>query len=779
MNITKHRGKVLKQVFSLPGSIDRSGSAIVAITPPANDATSNVHRSSLTDINGVLLHYEDLVSVLGYFSEIIGDYAAEKGLCILIDGRRMPPKALKNVLRAAQQAFYHRIRMAIIVQPEKFLHQQKINLDLILEGYEFRTVLVSLHKLSKYIDISQLPENFGGTFAYDAEQWCDEREKIEGMMTELNNLQQDLIQSNGRLQISPDDATILAGKRLMTDLKKSDNVHHSVAAKSLKSKIDEIEHLASLPQKEAELSKINAENEERCRMLEEHAEGVNRLLDWIEGPGEKWLLTLHEIGENKDEARQLVKEHQQLALKSKEIVSQADELADLASRLMAAVPAHSITLEKAREQVRGLARQYANRVERQTGMARQSEEFHTKMSELTRKTDVLLESLCTDLMMNDLTAVESEKTNLEEKVSAMEKMYETVTMCGASFIDDLSAEEVNLHGKRVIRDYMAGIVHVREQLAAARERRKRCLELVDVRRLKLQQFTQLFTCENDAQQAIKWLEELHETLLKDYNQIGTTEEDLRYLREDRLKLEDTARSTYEYGRQLCQVALVLRRSLRMDVKNQIGLNEKLEQTWGRLCRALSENEAKLNVTEAFNTTVVEVNHRVDELGRRVAELRDSQRNPERLCAVERRRLGNDIQELRHIADMLIAQVNANHNAPTEARQAAITSIRRKVDGVDAAHRRMESLFTESSSEPSRSQSLHRLNEPPPPPRTEDVSRSYYHIADNPRRSATLNRGNHLNGNHLSPTSETRSWRAEMAREAHIGSIRLSDTESYL
>ncbi|PIO63255.1 hypothetical protein TELCIR_15153, partial [Teladorsagia circumcincta] len=333
------------------------------------------------------------------------------------------------------------------------------------------------------------------------------------------------------------------------------------------------------------------------------------LLDWIEGPGEKWLLTLHEIGENKDEARQLVKEHQQLALKSKEIVSQADELAELASRLMAAVPAHSITLEKAREQVRALARQYANRVERQTGMARQSEEFHTRVSDLTRKTDVLLESLCTDLMMNDLAAVESEKSNLEEKVSAMEKTYESVTSCASSFIEDLSAEEMNVHGKRV---------------------------------------------------AIKWLEELHETLLKDYNQMGGAEDDLRHLREDRMKLEETARSTYEYGRQLCQVALVLRRSLRMDVKNQIGLNEKLEQTWGRLCRALSENEAKLNVTEAFNTTIVEVNHRIEELGQRVSEVRDSQLNPERICAVERRRLNNDIQELRHIADMLIAQVNANH-----------------------------------------------------------------------------------------------------------------------
>ncbi|VDM58375.1 unnamed protein product [Angiostrongylus costaricensis] len=93
---------------------------------------------------------------------------------------------------------------------------------------------------------------------------------------------------------------------------------------------------------------------------------------------------------------------------------------------------------------------------------------------------------------------------------------------------------------------------------------------------------------------------------------------------------------------------------------QIGLNEKLEQTWGRLCRALSENEAKLNVTEAFNTTIV--NHRIDELGHKVKELRDSRLSPEKICAMERRRLANDIQELRHIADMLIAQVNANHKS---------------------------------------------------------------------------------------------------------------------
>ncbi|VDL86463.1 unnamed protein product [Nippostrongylus brasiliensis] len=140
MNIAKHRAKVLQEVFSLPGSVDRSGSAIVSITPSLADTPSTAHSSSRSDLTGVLFQYEHLVSVLGYFSETIADYSAEKGVCILVDGRRMSPKALKNVLRACQQAFYHRIRLAVIVQPDKFFQQQKINFDLIMEGYEFKVI---------------------------------------------------------------------------------------------------------------------------------------------------------------------------------------------------------------------------------------------------------------------------------------------------------------------------------------------------------------------------------------------------------------------------------------------------------------------------------------------------------------------------------------------------------------------------------------------------------------------------------------------------------------
>lgn len=50
--------------------------------------------------------------------------------------------------------------------------------------------------------------------------------------------------------------------------------------------------------------------------LEDYNEGMHSLMNWILGAGERWLLTLHEIGESYDDAKQLLKEHNQLESKS-------------------------------------------------------------------------------------------------------------------------------------------------------------------------------------------------------------------------------------------------------------------------------------------------------------------------------------------------------------------------------------------------------------------------------------------------------------------------------
>lgn len=55
-------------------------------------------------------------------------------------------------------------------------------------------------------------------------------------------------------------------------------------------------------------------------------------------------------------------------------------------------------------------------------------------------------------------------------------------------------------GMDITPDYAKQIKHVNQQLEDLQERKMRCDELADVRKLKLQQLLQLRTCERDADQ---------------------------------------------------------------------------------------------------------------------------------------------------------------------------------------------------------------------------------------------------------------------------------------
>lgn len=65
--------------------------------------------------------------------------------------------------------------------------------------------------------------------------------------------------------------------------------------------------------------------------------------------------------------------------------------------------------------------------------------------------------------------------------------------------------------------------------------------MTDVRRLKIQQLLQLYTCESDSDQTIKWIDELQETLVKNYDRVGCNDDELDMFKKDAVKLEETAR----------------------------------------------------------------------------------------------------------------------------------------------------------------------------------------------------------------------------------------------
>ena len=61
----------------------------------------------------------------------------------------------------------------------------------------------------------------------------------------------------------------------------------------------------------------------------------------------------------------------------------------------------------------------------------------------------------------------------------------------------------------------------------------------------------------------------------------------------------TLQGTYEYGKQLLQAALVLRRSLRYDMEPNHQRGTRLEQAWSRFSQGTSERANRLTVAAMF------------------------------------------------------------------------------------------------------------------------------------------------------------------------------------
>lgn len=79
----------------------------------------------------------------------------------------------------------------------------------------------------------------------------------------------------------------------------------------------------------------------------------------------------------------------------------------------------------------------------------------------------------------------------------LEKQFEAAVETCSVFCALVKEEKPNLS------EQPEEIAYVSDQLSMLNERRRRCLGLVDIRKLKVQQFIQLLTCEQDANQVSK------------------------------------------------------------------------------------------------------------------------------------------------------------------------------------------------------------------------------------------------------------------------------------
>ena len=73
---------------------------------------------------------------------------------------------------------------------------------------------------------------------------------------------------------------------------------------------------------------------------------------------------------------------------------------------------------------------------------------------------------------------------------------------GQSLLDEMSRPIKDAFGKDISPDYASQIKHITQKLEELQERKMRCDDLAEVRKLKLQQTLQLRICERDVDQVI-------------------------------------------------------------------------------------------------------------------------------------------------------------------------------------------------------------------------------------------------------------------------------------
>jgi hypothetical protein len=95
-------------------------------------------------------------------------------------------------------------------------------------------------------------------------------------------------------------------------------------------------------------------------------------------------------------------------------------------------------------------------------MCERSIEFHMLLAEYTKRMDDLLTLLCTDINCTDATSTEAALNELDTHVRDAEHCGERLFSLGSDYVNQLSVTEYNSGGHEITRDYLAGIVHVRQ-----------------------------------------------------------------------------------------------------------------------------------------------------------------------------------------------------------------------------------------------------------------------------------------------------------------------------
>uniref|UniRef100_A0A3B1IY24 SEC14 and spectrin domains 1 n=1 Tax=Astyanax mexicanus TaxID=7994 RepID=A0A3B1IY24_ASTMX len=596
-----------KKLAFLSGGKDRRSGLILTI-PLCTEQTS----------------MEELSSTLDYLLGIPSEKCKARGFTVIVDGRKSQWNVVKTVVLMLQNVIPAEVSLVCVVKPDEFWDKKVTHFCFWKEKDRlgFEVILVSANKLTRYIEPCQLTDEFGGSLQYDHMDWVNKRLVFEKFTKESTSLLDELAVINENEKTSqpdkprPSDCNALpsfdpetvlqTGHELLSELQQRRFNGSEGGGGGLLAQPQVMKLLDSLREQYTKYQEVCRQRSKRSQ-LEEIQTKVMQVVNWLEGPGTDQLRTQWGIGDS-------IRASQALQLKHEEIESQHSEWfavyvelnQQMAALLSAGDDEDLLELKALQQQLSDVCYRQASQLEFRQNVLQSAHEFHGTAQDLSQQLDGLLGMLCADVAPADGAAIQQTLKHLEEKLKSVEGALQSLREKGQVLLEQISNQTSWFYGKEMQIENKENVDHVHSVMEDMQLRKQRCEDMVDVRRLKMLQMVQLFKCEEDASQAVEWLGELLDALLKTHIRLGDDSQETKVLLEKHRKFVDVAQSTYDYGRQLLQATVVLCQSLRCTTRSSGDTLPRLNRVWKQFTVTADERQHRLDMASSFHTAAERV-----------------------------------------------------------------------------------------------------------------------------------------------------------------------------
>ncbi|CAD1476297.1 unnamed protein product [Heterotrigona itama] len=620
----------------IPGGCDREGRPLIVVNVPSELQPTTKPR---------------LEALIAYFLSIFSEETKRNGLVLIVDARRGAWRVARSCIRLSTILLGTSAASVIVVRPDGFWDKR---VDSCTKSHkEGEPTYLTLTRLQFHVDFTQLPYELGGSKPYDHVDWIQRRVKMEdytkdaaNLVAKMTNLHQRLITLDGfRISESDDDLESYWGmnseltSRARYVLQSGRNLISSMSRESTKDTLDGTikiyELIDSIELKQLDIENSWSEMErnlDTARIIGDLEKGVSCVTDWILGPADAMLNSCCQVGFDVSSSEELRRRHEELELECRETYGRYAELLHKIDNL----PSTRLSedLKSQRDFMDFVCRSFANRLERRRNVLITSQRFFRLVSQYFDKTSEVFDRLVMGNRTHDFSQAGANLLKLEQSQGILETLERELVKEGEKLSDILSMPVKDALGRDVHVDYGEDIVNVRDILDATNARKNIFNDSVELQKLSLKQIALIYTYESDAKQAVKWLNDLYDVLLKNHMEIGCNAMEIQLQKEEHQSFQETAKGTYDYGCQLINGAQVLRLSCRLPLESNATLFSKLRQAWKQLRSVSQEQLTRLRVCAVFHRSVEDHCSKLYDLIKTVASLRRSWR-PEDLAAEAR------------------------------------------------------------------------------------------------------------------------------------------------